>query len=508
MHRRAHFILTKNQPDTPLIIVEKVKGALVIVALDRSALAAGLSKGMTLATARALCPSLEVAERDHVADRLLIEQIASWMERYTPCVGLIETEDKTPEGVALDITGAAHLLGGEDALLHDCLTRLRAQGFDATTAIAGTLECAAAFARFKDEAIIIPRNTEPDAAASLPIAALGLPSSEVIALARLGLKTIDDLASRPRAPLAARFGRDLLARLDAVRGVIETPITPRRFIPAFITERRFAEPIGHEDDIHRTILTLSADLARLLEKQGQGGRRFELGFFRADGAMRRLGIETARPLRDPKIIMRLFRDRLNALADPLDPGFGFDVIRLSVPMAEALDAYEPDFDGRMDLAEDLAALIEKLGVRLHPSRVMRLHAEDTHIPERAMRYLPAQDGNAALATEWDLWSDADLPPLRPIRLLDPPEPVEVIAEVPDGPPIRFRWRRVFHVVVKAEGPERLAPEWWRMTGQALPPTRDYYRVENEQGARFWLFRGGLYERETNDPRWFVHGLFG
>ena len=480
----------------------------MIVALDRHALAVGLSKGMTLATARALCPALDVAESDTLADRQLIEQVASWMERYTPCVGLIAADGEPPEGVALDITGAAHLLGGENALLADCLTRLRAQGFDASASIAGTAECAAAFARFKDEAIIIPVGTEPQAAASLPIAALGLSSSDVIALARLGLKTIDDLASRPRAPLAARFGRDLLARLDRVRGVVETPITPRRFIPAFITERRFAEPIGHEDDIHRTILTLAADLARMLEKQGQGGRRFELAFFRADGAMRRLGIETARPLRDPKGVMRLFRNRLDTLADPLDPGFGFDVIRLSVPVAEILEAHEPDFDGRTDFAEDLAALIEKLGVRLHPTRVMRLHAEDTHLPERAMRRLPAQDGNAALATEWDLWGDADLPPLRPIRLIDPPEPVEVIAEVPEGPPIRFRWRRVFHVVVKAEGPERLAPEWWRMTGQALPPTRDYYRVENEQGARFWLFRAGLYERETNDPRWFIQGLFG
>lgn len=504
--------MTYPQHDLPLIIVEKIKGALVIVALDRLATEAGLSKGMTLATARALCPALDVAERDRLAERRLIEQIASWMERYTPCVGLIaadrDEQADVPEGISLDITGAAHLLGGEASLLEDCLTRIRAHGFEARAAIAKTAECAAAFARFKNDATIIAQGAEEQATASLPIAALGLPSRDVIALARLGLKTVEDLATRPRAPLAARFGRDLLMRLDRVRGCVDTPISPRRFIPAFITERRFAEPIGHEDDIHRTILTLSADLARVLEKQGQGGRRFELGFFRTDGTMRRLSIETARALRDPKSVMRLFRERLDMLADPLDPGFGFDVIRLSVPVAEPLEAHEPDFDGRADLAEDLAALVEKLGVRLHPSRVMRLHAEDSHLPERAMRRLPAQDGNAALATTWDHDEDIAEPPLRPIRLIDPPEPLEVVVDQDHGCPIRFRWRRVFHVVVKAEGPERIAPEWWRMTGQTLPPTRDYYRIENEQGARFWLFRAGLYERETHEPRWFMHGLFG
>jgi protein ImuB len=139
---------------------------------------------------------------------------------------------------------------------------------------------------------------------------------------------------------------------------------------------------------------------------------------------------------------------------------------------------------------------------------MRLQPQDTHLPERAARFLPAQQGNAALATDWNVWREPDFPPARPIRLLEPAEPIEVIAEVPDGPPIRFRWRRVFHVVVKAEGPERIAPEWWRTTGQTLPPTRDYFRIEDENGARFWVFRAGLFGRESEAPGWFMHGLFG
>jgi protein ImuB len=196
------------------------------------------------------------------------------------------------------------------------------------------------------------------------------------------------------------------------------------------------------------------------------------------------------------------------LADPLDPGFGFDVIRLSSPVTEPNIAHEPDFSGQNDLAEDIAALVERLGARLTPSRVMRLQPQDTHLPERAARFLPAQDGNAALAADWDVWREPDASPTRPIRLLEPAEPIEVIAEVPDGPPIRFRWRRVFHVVVKAEGPERIAPEWWRTTGQTPPHTRDYFRIEDENGARFWVFRAGLFGRESETPGWFMHGLFG
>lgn len=483
----------------PLVAIEKVKGALCLAALDTHAEEAGLAIGMTLATARALCPVLETVERDTNADRALLEHIADWMERYTPCVGLLPSD-----GIALDITGAAHLLGDEMALRRDLLARLAAQGFVARAAIAGTAETATALARFSDIEIVAP-DEDARAVDALPIAALGLPSSEVIALARLGLKSIVDLASRPRAPLAARFGADLIARLDRVRGVARTSITPRRFIPPFITERRFAEPIGHEDDIHRSILTLAADLARLLEKQGLGGRRFELTFFRADGATRRMGVETARPLRDPKTLMRLFRERLDALADPLDPGFGFDLMRLTSPVTEIQDAHEPDFDGANDLKDDLIALVERLGIRLHPARLM---AENTHWPERASRARPAQEGNAALASDWDEWHEPSSAPLRPIRLFDLPEPIDVIADVPDGPPVRFRWRRVFHVVVKAEGPERIAPEWWRMTGDAMPVTRDYYRIENETGARFWVFRSGLYDRDATPPRWFMHGVFG
>ena len=457
---------------------------------------------MTLATARALHPAFIAEEHNPMADQAFLERIADWCERYTPCVGLV-----APDGLALDITGAAHLLGGEENLLADCLNRLSLQGLSVRGAISGTAESARAVALFGQGGIIAPGG-EAAAVAPLPLVALGIDNKLVKALAKFGLKQINQIAGQARAPFVARFGNDFMDRMDRVQGIVQSTISPRRPLAAYVAERRFAEPIGHEDDVHRTILTLAADLSRLMEKQGEGARRLELGFFRSDGIMRRLEIETARPLRDPKAIMRLFRERLDALADPLDPGFGFDIIRLSAPVTEVVSVHEPDFAGQNDLAEDFISLIEHLGVRLTPARVLQLQAQDTHWPDRAARFLPAQHGNAALAADWDVWHEPEFSPSRPIRLLEPPEPIDVVAEVPDGAPIRFRWRRVFHVVIKAEGPERIAPEWWHLTGQAPSLTRDYFRIENEYGTRFWIFREGLFGRECEHPKWFMHGLFG
>jgi protein ImuB len=457
---------------------------------------------MTLATARALYPAFTVAEHDPVADRLFLERIGDWCERYTPCVGLVASD-----GIALDITGAAHLLGGEEPLLSDCLHRLSLQGLVVKGAIASTTELARAVALFGGGGIVASGD-EQAVAHALPLAALETDAKLATILSRLGFKRIGEIAGQPRAPFVARFGRDFMDRIDRVQGLVSSTLSPRRPVAAYATERRFAEPIGHEEDIHRSILTLAADLARLLEKKGEGARRFELSFFRADGAMRRLDVETARPLRDPKAVMRLFRERLETLADPLDPGFGFDIIRLSAPVTEAFPIQEPDFDGQGDFAEDFASLVDYLGVRLSPKRVLHLEAQNTHWPDRGARFIPAQSGNAALAEDWKVWREPRYTAARPIRLLEPPEPVEVIAEVPDAAPIRFRWRRAFHVVIKAEGPERITPEWWRFSGKSSPLTRDYFRVENECGARFWMFREGLFGRESQYPKWFMHGLFG
>ncbi|MHB2170226.1 DinB/UmuC family translesion DNA polymerase, partial [Alsobacter sp. R-9] len=372
-------------------------------------------------------------------------------------------------------------------------------------------------ARFAPDAgrgLIVPPGGEAAAVSPLPVAALAIDPAIAAALGRLGLKTVGDLAERARGPLAARFGTALIDRLDRALGRAEEPIAPRRPLPACTAERRFAEPIGHADDLHRSILALAGDLAGILQRRGEGARRLELVFFRADGAVRRLPVATGRPVRDPATVLRLYREVLDSLADPVDPGFGFDVMRLGALAVERMDAVQTGLDAAGDDEEALADLADRLAARFGRRRVLALSPQESHVPERACLAEPvqglarpaAQGRDAGPGPGWADWTIAGEPPSRPIRLVDPPERIEAVAEVPDGPPVRFRWRRVVHAVHRAEGPERIAPEWWRATGDA-PPTRDYFRVEDEAGRRFWLFREGLWSRETTAPRWFLHGLF-
>ncbi len=465
-----------------------------LAAPGRSALALGLTRGLTLADARARVPDLQVVEMDPAADARLLERLADFCDRYTPLVTL-----DPPHGLVLDITGCAHLLGGEAQLWADLLQRFGRAGIETRAAIAGTPEAARALARFGGKEIV-QCGGEAEATGPLPAAALGIDRESVVALLRAGLKTVGDLAARPRSALAARFGAELVARLSRVLGEEDIRISPRRPLPACMVERRFAEPVIWVED---ALEALSAQAARLLEERGEGGRAFEASFFRTDGKVQRLSVATSRPTRDRKSVMRLFRERLDSLADPLDAGFGFDLIRLSVMRTQAFTPAQASLDGREVEEEAVAELVDRLGVRFGMEAVTRFAPADTHIPEQAAYAVPA----ASFSRAECVWprADASSPPLRPIHLFDPPQPVEALSEVPDGPPLRFRWRKVLHEVARAEGPERIAPEWWRHECcDGL--TRDYYRLEDAAGRRFWVFREGLFTEETV-PRWFLHGVF-
>ncbi|WP_425531967.1 DNA polymerase Y family protein [Ancylobacter koreensis] len=480
-----------------------------------------------MADARARVPDLAVIDHDPTADAAFLEKIADDCDRWTPLVAL-----DGADGLVLDITGCAHLFGGEPDMRARLLAHLKAHDVGAIAVVAGTPDAARALAR-AGAGGIVPPGGEAAAVAGLPVARLDVDAEIVTGLSRAGLRTIGDLAARPPTPLAARFGMELLTRLARTLGREDVRIVPRRPLPAAIAERRFPEPIARAEDIEATLGLLADDLALMLEARGAGGRAFEASFFRADGAVRRLTVETARPSRDSRALRRLYRERLDALADPVDPGFGFDLVRLAVLRAEPLTPAQVSLDGRAVEEEEVAALIDRLAVRLGRARVLRFLERDTHDPERASVLVPAADPRVPrLASPHP---PARAPALaRPLTLFEPPQPVEALAEVPDGPPLRFRWRRVVHEVARAEGPERIAPEWWRDARPDGTPTRDYYRVENREGRRFWLFRAGLYERAgegwhaggwreragqasvgqasvatgwTEAPRWFLHGLF-
>ena len=537
-----------------------IKNALALVAMNDAAARLGLAAGMALADARAMYPALLVADADGQADERLLVAIADWSDRYTPLVGL-----DPPDGLTLDITGCAHLFGGEAAIGNDIVQRLAGLGFAARAAIADTVGCAWAMARFgegKAFAIIPPGGTR-EALLPLRLAALHIGQDIQTRLEQAGLKRIADVIDRPRAPLAARFGAQFLRRIDQAMGQEDEPISPRLPIPPYVVERRFADPILLEADVLATIELLGEELARMLERRGEGARRLQIVLFRTDGKVERSEVGTGAPLRDKARMRTLFNERLATLADECDPGFGFDVIRLMALATERCDPLQTGLAEGNHTAE-LAHLVDRLGARFGLRRVTRCVEQDTHIPEFAVAAMPAAEQPLIPAKELGkkLASRSSRPqpqrvedarkradggepgpitlgqyertqrygsllsqerprfpcfrgderleqsasPTRPLRLFGRPEPIEAVAEVPDGPPVRFRWRRVLHQVAHAEGPERIAMEWWRdRDGRAL--TRDYFRLECRDGIRLWVYREGLYGRELKEPRWYLHGLF-
>ena len=515
---RSH--LQKVDDDAPIIIVDQIKNAWRITHLDEAAELTGLCHHQSLSDARAICPHVEVAYEDAEADQLLLEAIADWCDRYTPLVSL-----DIPDGIMLDITGCAHLFGGEKLLADELLSRLFLQGFAASGAVASTPGAAWAASRFSTPLSIVTENrdeqeteiqpspvpliesgNEEEALAVLPLAGLRLDSETLGGLAKLGLRTIGQVMARPRAPLTRRFGKLLLLRMDQALGLVEEAITSRLPVPELMAERKLAEPIGRVEDIETLVERLAKCLCSDLEKRGAGVRNIDLALFRTDGKVIRLGVGTSSPLRDPQSISRLFNDRIAAIYDDFDTGLGFEIGRLSALQVEPCDFEQTSLLMGNDNRNEFSHLIDKLGARLGLSRIIRMMPGETHLPEKV-------DNNICLTgnyeNEQDIREDF-FHPVRPMRLLQSPEPIEAIASVPEGPPVRFRWRKKLHVVVHVEGPERISDEWWNSNEighQTIRHTRDYFRIEDDKGYRYWLYRQGLYASETNLPRWYMHGIF-
>ncbi len=490
--------------------------------------------------------SIYLPPREDGAPRKL-EAIADWHRRFTPLAAV-----DAPDGVMLDVAGAAHLFGGEAEMLAHVESELARRNIPARGAIAPTPEAANALARFGEAAParrMIAEGADERAifraVSNLPVQALRLVEDVATALSQSGLKRIGDIWLRPRAPLAARFGKELFATLDAMMGRTKSAISPRFEAPVYIAERRFLDGVVAREHIEDTVAALARDLSHMLERHGEGARKLMAALFRVDGKVMHVECATSRPQRDAKVIARLFREQIEALAqknehDPLDAGYGFDLIRLGVMQAEKLTpAQEKMSDDAAPSCDPhaLADFLDRMRARFGAHSVLQFVENDTHVPEHVL--LPVQGRTASPRRAdsqsrsqrqptsnpgeglRDLYSMGAAPhpalratfsPLhgeketRPIRLFEKAEPVEALALVPDGPPLRFRWRRAMHEVAAYDGPERISPEWWKGHEDAL--TRDYFRVEDTNGRRFWLYREGLYERETQRPRWFMHGVFG
>lgn len=477
----------------PLVTVVAVGGTQLVAAVNQAAEMSGLSPGMALADARTLAPELIVVPHTPEAALQDLARLAGWCTRYTPWTAIEQTDEGSGAGLWLDLSGCAHLFGGETALLADLEHRLAALGLTARAAIADTPGAAWAWARFAQTGIhVIAPSAQREALAGLPTAALRLSAAIVDRLNSLGLRTIGHLYRLPRAALATRFGAALLLRLDQALGSSDEPITPHQPPLPCRASLAFAEPILTADAIAVALRRLVHDLCGQLARQEKGARRLVLTAYRSDGTTASLMAGTNQPTRDPPHLLRLFLEQI----ERLDPAPGLDATALAAETGALTPGQSPlGLDGaRTTTTPDLTQLFDVLGLRLGHAQVMRLAARASHVPERAVaRINPAAPPRAS---SWPIRQP------RPLRLLARPEPIDVMALVPDAPPLQFVWRRVTHRIKHAEGPERIAGEWW----QDDLPLRDYYRVEDETGRRFWVYREGLYQPDQR-VRWYLHGMF-
>ncbi|TCD05093.1 DNA polymerase Y family protein [Erythrobacteraceae bacterium CFH 75059] len=475
-----------------------------IAAANAAAAAGGARRGMMLADARTLCPAIRAVPADPTGDRAMLEKLALWARRWGPWSAL-----DPPDGVMVDVTGAAHLFGGERALLEDVRRRCGRRGFGVRAALAPTAGAAWALARHGADGAVIAAGEEPMRwLADLPVAALRLDEDVLIVLRRLGFRTLGELAAAAGAPggrsaVHRRFrnrrsaAANPLIRLDQLLGRVPEPLLPIAPPHQPLVQRRLLEPLRHRELLDQVIDDLAGDLVRVLAERGQGARRLELGLWRVDGDVVARPLELAAATRDPAHIARLFRMRL----DDVDAGFGIELVRLRSTWTESLASAQADLERQADtLGTSLAACVDRLVARLGPHAVRRPVPAASHLPERAQKWVPPLD--SGMVEQGQLRFHA-----RPLRLLEQPEQIAVLYATPDGYPRRFRWRGRVHEVTRVEGPERIAPEWWREKGTAR--LRDYYRIEDGEGRRYWIYRQGLIgDGRGGVPDWFLQGLWG
>jgi protein ImuB len=518
-------------PEAPVVLTIEGAHGLLIHAVTKAAAERGARAGARLTDARALDPALVAVPADPAGDAALVQRLAQWAGRWSP---LVEVDGL--DGLRLDVTGVAHLFGGERGLVRDvqrCFARL---GFTTRAAIAPTAAAAWALARYQP--LSPPREREgpaakrwegeglPEQLSPLHVSALRLNPDTVRTLERLGLKTIGALTGVPRLALARRFrgAEDVVDALDRALGCKPEPLTaapsdapPRALI-------KLEEPATHPEAASQALERLIPMLVRELEQRRFGARRLSLAGYRVDGSVGVASVATAIPSREPKHLQRLLADKAAAL----NPEFGFDAFALTADWTEDLGAAQESLVEEPSGERELARLVDRLTVKLGPEVVRRPAPFESHLPERASGWVAAIQSSPSLLGEGDrstkssgggvwprpLHHPADGPPprasserIKPQRLLDRPEAIDVIYATPEGMPRRFMWRRAVHDIARVEGPERIAPEWWRQPLSAR--LRDYYRVEDAEGRRYWIYREGLVgDGRGGLPSWFMHGLFG
>ena len=495
-------------PDAPIVLTVEGTHGPIIHAVTKAAADRGARTGARLTDARALDPAVVAIPADPEGDAALVERLARWASRWSP---LVEVDGA--DALRLDVSGVAHLFGGEAALVRDierCFARI---GVTARIAIAPTAAAAWAFSHFGGGDL-----------APLHVSALRLDADTIRTLERLGLKTVGALMDVPRLALARRFrgAENVVNALDRLTGRTPEPLTAAAVAPPPRALLKLEEPATHPEAPGQALDRLIPGLVQQLQERHLGVRRLSLTGYRVDGSLAIAAVATAIPTREPKHLQRLLAEKAAAL----DPEFGFDAFTLTAEWTETLDAAQDSLVEEPGGESELARLVDRLTVKLGPRAVRRPQRHESHLPERASGWVAAVQFSPSSLGEGDrsksgggVWrrplhhASHGSPPRaswgrnRPQRLLDRPEAIDVIYATPEGMPRRFVWRRAVHDIARVEGPERIAPEWWRQPSGAR--LRDYYRVEDAEGRRYWIYREGLIgDGRGGLPGWFIHGLFG
>ena len=486
-----------QQDSTALALVSEGTHGTIVDTVNAQARIAGVSVGMRLTDARTLLPNIITHPSAPEADKAFLDQLTLWARRWGPWTAVDGSD-----GLFIDVTGVPHLFGGLDKLKSDVEQKYRGIGLSSRIAAAPNIGAAWAFSHYDAHFSAVTKSGLENALNPLPVAALRLDQSTLTLLSRLGLKTIGALSDVPRTSLARRFRKaknafaNPLLRLDQIFGRTNESLSPLTTEPPQFAKTRVVEPILHVSILKPVLEKLARELRESLNKRNRGARRLLFEAFRVDGHVEKLQSELAQPTNDAAHMVKLFAERL----ETLEAGFGFDSFTLTATWHEPASEVQAGLTGDVTDHSELPRLIDRLIVRLGANTVCKPVAAKSHIPERSVKWVPALSGEVATLQD-------DLPFYeRPMRLLDRPEIISVLYATPEGLPRRFRWRRNAHDVAKVEGPERLAPEWWREKSHAR--LRDYYKVEDANGGRYWIYRNGIVgDGRGGIPDWYLHGFF-
>jgi protein ImuB len=481
---------TLRQPalrNLPFVLTQPSHGRMIITAANAMAQAHGIFHGMVLADARAINPSLQVYDDKPALRDQLLHRFAEWCIRFTPVAAI-----DPPDGIMLDVSGCSHLWGGEESYLSAISRRLKEHGYLVSAAMADTIGAAWAIARFGKVPMIIQPNDHLQALLPLPPESLRLEPEILPLFYKLGLVRIYDFISMPRHALLTRFGRPMLERLNQALGLKEETIQPVQPPEPWQERLPCLEPIVTATGIEIGLRRLIENICHRLKKENKGLRHAIFKGYRMDGKTMQLEISTNRPSCNVDHLLNLFVIKLPSV----EPGPGIELFVLEAARVEDHLPLQEKFwkkTGGLD-DMDLAELLDRITSRIGNQSIRRYLPDEHYWPERSIR--KASSLNEEATIHWN----RDKP--RPLLLLSKPEPVLVTAPIPDYPPMLFRYKDKLHKIIRADGPERIEQEWWIQEGEH----RDYYRVEDDEGRRYWLFRSGHYET-GRASQWFIHGFF-